>query len=149
MNLDIDSKNFHQNIKLQPYDYDVGQNTTSNFPTGTDEYDIIILDDDDFIQTTLNLLENIPKTGSLDCDLLHSPIDSTTKSSCQQETNANDQNILIDLTSDFDLNDLFQMHENVDCQPFSVENTEEGKWSQQIIKNEFDFKVKFTLYTLI
>ncbi len=120
MSLDTnDNKHFQQTIKLQPSDND-------------DNNDIIILDDDDFIQTTLSLLEKLPKPA-IDCgnDVLQD----------QPRTEIENQSILIDLTSDFDLNDLFQMHENS-----SNNNNHDAEsvnaTSRQTIKNEFDFKVR-------
>lgn len=72
--------------------------------------EIIILDDDDFIQTTLNLLDKLPKPGE----------------------DPDHENNLIDLTSDFDLNDLFQINPG----------TNNGnKSDQQIVKNELDLKM--------
>jgi len=121
MSLDTnDTKYFQQTIKVQPSEYD-------------DNNDIIVLDDDDFIQTTLSLLEKLPKSA-IDCgsDVLQDQ---------PRATEIENQNILIDLTSDFDLNDLFQMHENS-----SNNNNHDAEsvnaTSRQTIKNEFDFKVR-------
>ena len=146
MNLDI--KNFQLNlIKIQPLDFDELQNTIHS-TNCDDNQDIIILDDDDFIQTTLNLLD---KTGnSLLNDSSHQMqmLDSNSLNPKCTESIADDENnnTLIDLTSDFDLNDLFQMHannnNNIGCTQFSEVGEEKSTDCQQIIKNEFDFKVK-------
>ena len=98
------------------------------------DLDIIILDDDDFIQTTLNMLDKLPKSNF-----------SPNSAEKQAESEGN---ILIDLTCDFDLNDLFQMHSNGSSQSFPVSNYEIEKMnfkaenSSQVVKNEFGFKVK-------
>jgi len=121
MSLDTnDNKYFQQTIKLQPSDND-------------DNNDIIILDDDDFIQTTLSLLEKLPKSA-IDCgnDVLQD----------QPRTEIENQSILIDLTSDFDLNDLFQMHENSSNNNNNHDAESVNATSRQTIKNEFDFKVR-------
>lgn len=85
------------------------------------EKDIIILDDDDFVQTTFNLF--------------NPPI----------ETNDHQENILIDLTScdDFDLNDIFLMNSNSNMQFQQNQPAEPHDSHAQVpnIKNEFDFKV--------
>lgn len=119
-----DHKNFLQNIKIQP-------NETLNEIVDYDtDQDIIILNDDDFIQTTLNLLDRFPKQSSLNtCD--NSPRE------------AEDCNVLIDLTADFDLNDLFLMNSNNELASLSQDNDPKmsSKIDNNLIKDEIEFKV--------
>lgn len=112
---------------LKDFKHFIQLTETGNTNSNEDE-DIIILDDDDFIQTTLNLLEKFPK------------FEDNTIENHKDLNQDNEDQILIDLTSDFDLNDLFLIHSNNTSQHFSVNEKHEFKMDQQIIKNEFDFK---------
>ena len=128
-----DSKEFQQFIKLQPNEDSIINQVHSSV---TYDQDVIILDDDDFIQTTLNFLDKLPKTEST----------SSSVNNCDDNNAESQVSVLIDLTSDFDLNDLFQMHSNTNVavtEDFaSVEKESvDFKSKQQIIKNEIDFKV--------
>lgn len=125
-----DTKNFQEFMRSNPS----GSGDTDN------DQDIIILDDDDFIQTTLNLLDKLPKS-SLEGD-----------GQMEDAASGSNTSVLIDLTRDFDLNDLFQMHANhaSSSQSFPVSNHESsGKVSfktesdSHVVKNEFDLKVRF------
>jgi len=112
MSLDSnENTDFQQTIKVQPPDSD-------------ENNDVIILDDDDFIQTTFNLLDKLPKpTNKFGGEEIQS-----------QSTNSNrNQSIMIDLATEFDLNELFEMHDN-------THNINAN--TQHKIKNEFDFKVR-------
>ena len=101
--------------------------------TDTDP-DIIILNDDDFIQTTFNLFDKFPKQDSLN--------------NCGNSPKSNDcNNVLIDLTSDFDLNDLFLMNTNNELPRLSEENDFKmnRKFDSNFIKNELEFKVNYMI----
>lgn len=98
------------------------------------DQDIIILNDDDFIQATFNLMEQnefVPnhyeQKYEFKTDTLNNPVD-----------NSDLMIDLIDLTSceDFDLNDLFLIQETSEN---SFKNDDQNQ-QQQLIKNEFDFK---------
>lgn len=124
-----DTKNFQELMK---------SNSSGRRDTHNDQ-DIIILDDDDFIQTTLNLLDKLPKS-SLEGD-----------EQMEDDARGSNNSVLIDLTCDFDLNDLFQMHANhaSSSQSFPVSNYESGKVNfkteidSHVVKNEFNLKVRF------
>lgn len=95
-----------------------------------DDQDIIILNDDDFIQATFNLFNSHNQTNELN-EIKPYLIKSPSQTS--------DLLIdLIDLTScdDFDLNDLFLENSNL-C---NMQTNSEVKNYENFIKNEFDFK---------
>ena len=98
-----------------------------------DEQDIIILDDDDFMQTTFNLLNVMPSKIA----------DSGQQSNmyCFDSHPLQQENTLIDLTScdDFDLNDLLMIHSNGASHTFADSNQKKNQTDS--IKNEIDFKV--------
>ena len=100
----------------------------------SDEQDIIILDDDDFIQTTFNLLNVLPPKNA----------DAGQQSNmyCFDSHALQQENTLIDLTScdDFDLNDLLMIHSNGASQSFMDSNQKKNQ-PDSSIKNEIDFKV--------
>ena len=126
------------------------------------EQDIIILDDDDFIQTTFNLLSstNASSSAPITSQVLNPNLDlespvvgasgATNVNFDNPNQNDQQQSILIDLTSgdDFDLNDLFLIHSNsvsqfnntANNQNSSQSNTNQNEDEIKSIKNEFDFK---------
>jgi hypothetical protein len=103
-----------------------------------EDNDIIVLDDDDFIQTTLNLFESSSSSPSLS---------HVVKDLKQHQIDDDNESNLIDLTNcdDFDLNDLFMIRSHCSTNQFdnisSVQNKDESDQQTKIlIKHEIDIK---------
>lgn len=124
------------------------------------EQDVIILDDDDFIQTTLNLFnpmqnlphysatENLNSTNGLVNDIMINNPEGAMGFQITHLQNENSSQMidLIDLTScdDFDLDNLFLMNSSTSSNnpvEFNSCSTNEVELEKKMVKNEFDFKV--------
>ncbi len=125
------------------------------------DQDIIILNDDDFIQATFNLINSSTNNSSQLYNTYENGSDKEAEQNNKTEKNefkptfytepvSNDSDFrlidLIDLTAcdDFDLNDLFLIHD-ASNQAVNSNQTEICSASQsedlKIVKNEFDFKM--------